>query len=247
MAKRFQMPIVTDMPEPIVIPSQFNGPPGSGHGGYVAGAIAELICGPAEVTLRSPPPLDQPMAVERNGDTLLVSHGSTLVGEARPATLDLAVPDLPDAKRIAGAEERFNHFKKDDFHLCFACGSGRKEGVGLRLLTGPVEGTDLVAAQWVPHSGFASADGRIPTRILWSALDCPGVWSLIRDTGVIMLLGRLTAEVDDDLMAGTRCTVIGWPIGREGRKAHAGTAIFDDAGRLRGRAKAVWIDIGKRV
>ena len=87
----------------------------------------------------------------------------------------------------------------------------------------------------------------IPPRILWSALDCPGVWSIIRDSCIIMLLGRLTAKVDAAFANGTRCTVIVWPIERAGRKALAGTALYDDTGKIRGMAKAVRIDIGKRV
>ena len=62
-----------------------------------------------------------------------------------------------------------------------------------------------------------------------------------------MHLGRLTAAVDNDLVAGTPCTVIGWPMGRDGRKAYAGTAIYDANGSIRGQAKSVWIDIGKQV
>ena len=54
-----------------------------------------------------------------------------------------------------------------------------------------------------------------------------------------MLLGRLTARVDPDLTVGTRCTVIGWPTERAGRKALAGTALYDDTGKIRGMAKAV--------
>jgi len=104
---------------------------------------------------------------------------------------------------------------------CFACGAGRGEGDGLRLLSGPVVDSDLVAAHWTPHLDFTGPDGRIPPRILWGALDCPGVWAIIRDSGVVMYLGRLTAEVDDDLEPGTPCTVIGWPMGWEGRKAFA--------------------------
>ena len=235
------------MNEFITIASQFNGPPGSGHGGYVAGAFADLVDGSAEVTLRSPPPLDRAMTVSREKEDTRVYHGRTLVGEVRPSELSLEIPDCPEPDAVAGAEIRFNEFKKDDFHKCFACGAGREEGDGLRLLTGPVEGSDVVAAHWTPHANFGSEDGLIPPRILWSALDCPGVWSIIRDSGVIMLLGRLTAQVDADLAAGTRCTVIGWPIERAGRKALAGTALYDDTGKIRGMAKAVWIDIGKRV
>jgi hypothetical protein len=231
----------------ITIARQFNGPPGSGHGGYVAGALAELTGGSAEVTLRSPPPLDTPMTVERQGGALLVRHGETLIAEARLMPLVLDEPGCPDPASVAAAEARFGEFKKDDFLQCFACGSGRAEGDGLRLLTGPVAKSDIVAARWTPHARFAGADGRIPARIVWSALDCPGVWSIIRDSGVIMHLGRLTAEVDKDLMPGTPCTVIGWPLGTERRKAFAGTAIYDDRGKVRGRATAIWIDIGKQV
>ncbi len=235
------------MTEFITIDQQFNGPPGSGHGGYVAGAIADLFDGTAEVTLRSPPPLTDPMRVDRLGDRVALRFGETLVAEAKPSVIGLEVPSCPDMASVEVAVERFNEFKKDDFHQCFACGSDRDEGDGLRLLTGPIDGSDVVAAQWTPHNSFAGPDGLILRRILWSALDCPGVWSIIRDSGVIMLLGRFTAEVDGDLKAGTPCTIVGWPIGREGRKAFAGTAIYDDQGKVRGRAKAVWIDIGKQV
>jgi hypothetical protein len=51
----------------LVIPSRFCGPPGSGNGGYVCGRIAAYVDGPVTVTLRRPPPLATPMAVERAG------------------------------------------------------------------------------------------------------------------------------------------------------------------------------------
>lgn len=235
------------MSESILIPRQFNGPPGSGHGGYVSGTIAELIDGPAEVTLRSPPPLDRELRVERVPDGLAVWDGEILVARARPAALDLDVPPIPDVAAVAGAEARFFEFKKDDFHQCFACGARRAEGEGLRLRSGPIEGSDVVAARWTPHANFADDKGRIRPRILWSALDCPGAWAVVRDTGVVMYLGRLTAEADADLRPGTPCTVVAWPLGGEGRKAFAGTAIYDDTGMLRGRALAIWFDMGKRL
>ena len=234
------------MVETIIIDNQFNGPPNSGHGGYVAGTFADLMEGTAEVTLRSPPPLNRSMTVSRHGKNVYISIADKLVGEVRPGKLQVSIPDCPDRELVALAETRFIEFKKDDFQQCFACGADRDEGDGLRLLTGPIEGSQIVATHWVPHEKFADDNGIIPTRILWSALDCPGVWSIIRDSGVIMLLGRLTAQVDLDLLAGTRCTVIGWPIRCEGRKALAGTAIYDDQGKVRGCAKAVWIKIDKR-
>jgi len=37
--------------------------------------------------------------------------------------------------------------------------------------------------------------------------------------------------------------VVGWGLGRSGRKFHAGTALFDADGRLRGRSLQTWITI----
>ena len=48
------------------IARRFNGPPGSGNGGYVCGLMANLIDGPSEATLRAPPPLEKPLSLERD-------------------------------------------------------------------------------------------------------------------------------------------------------------------------------------
>ena len=47
----------------LVLDPHFNGPPGTAAGGYACGAIGELVDGPAEVTLRTPPPLGVPLGV----------------------------------------------------------------------------------------------------------------------------------------------------------------------------------------
>jgi acyl-coenzyme A thioesterase PaaI-like protein len=55
------------------------------------------------------------------------------------------------------------------------------------------------------------------------------------------MLGRLTGEVLRPAPAGARYVVTGWRIEVERRKHFAGTAVFDAAGRLVARARAVWI------
>ena len=37
------------------------------------------------------------------------------------------------------------------------------------------------------------------------------------------------------------CLVVGWPLGADGRKLYAGTALFTAEGELLGRARATWI------
>jgi len=50
----------------IVIERRFHGPPGSGHGGYTCGLVAREMEGAAQVLLRSPPPLERPLTLERD-------------------------------------------------------------------------------------------------------------------------------------------------------------------------------------
>ena len=76
---------------------------------------------------------------------------------------------------------------------------------------------------------------------MWAALDCPGAYA----TGALgrgaVVLGRLAARAERVPRAGERCVVVGWPLGGEGRKHGAGTALYsgDD---LLGVARAVWIE-----
>jgi hypothetical protein len=77
-------------------------------------------------------------------------------------------------------------------------------------------------------------------RYLWAALDCPG--GIAVSTGAQpIVLGRITGEILGDLQAGERCVVIGWEMGRDGRKRFAGTAVFNESGQLIGQAKAIWL------
>ena len=69
----------------VLIPRRFNGPPASANGGYTAGLLARYIGGPAEVSLRSPPPLDTALEIKRDGERVLLCHRERLVAEAEPA------------------------------------------------------------------------------------------------------------------------------------------------------------------
>ena len=80
------------------------GPPGTADGGYACGAIGELVDGPAEVTLRSPPPLGVPLSVDfLPGGEIDVHDGDTLIMSARPVDgVDVEPPlrpTLAEAKR----------------------------------------------------------------------------------------------------------------------------------------------------
>jgi hypothetical protein len=58
----------------------------------------------------------------------------------------------------------------------------------------------------------------------------------------VLVLGRLAARVDSLPRAGEHCAVVAWPLGDEGRKAYAGTALYGEGGRVLGVARATWIE-----
>ncbi len=213
----------------ILIDSRYRGPDDSGNGGYACGVIArEWGGGDAQVTLRLPPPLDEWLRLDDEGG---VWDDQALVAEVRAGAVDLEPPapvswDEAVAARHPDLGSPFPH--------CFVCGHARADG--LQIHAGRVAGRDLVAAPWQ-----VAADA-VGTEFVWAALDCPGAYA----TGALgrgtIVLGRLTARVERVPQAGERCVVVGWPLGSEGRKHGAGTALFGEAGELCGVARALWIE-----
>jgi hypothetical protein len=213
----------------IVIDPRFCGPDESGNGGYSCGLLAREIGAPAEVTLRLPPPLARPL--EFDGRQL--RDGGAVVAGARRAGIDV---ELPAPVTLAEAEEAQSPDLESPFPHCFVCGHARAPGDGLRIFAGRVDGRDLVAAPWTPR------EGEIGPEFVWAALDCPGAYA----TGALgrgtIVLGRLGARIDRIPHPGERCVVVGWPLGADGRKHFAGTALYTAEGELLGAARATWIE-----
>jgi hypothetical protein len=224
--------------ETIVIPRRFRGPANSGNGGYSCGVIAELVgADGVEVTLRLPPPLETPLAVERDGEHVRILHGDALVAEARPADPELDPPEPPPFALVAELSAARPPEPDHPFPGCFVCGTGREPGEALRLRPAAL-GDGRVAAPWLVEPQFAGP------RFAWAALDCPGGWAVPPDASRgISFLGRLTARVHEPPAAGDECVVVGWPLGGEGRRRNAGTALFRGGGLL-AIGRAVWFEMG---
>jgi hypothetical protein len=232
--------------EQVSIEARFRGPAGIGNGGYVAGRMAGLLgTQPVEVSLRRGWPLDVPLTIQREaGVVRALDAEAATIAEARAVPFDLLPPEPPSRAEAAAATRWFLASPlSHSIGRCFVCGSAWEEGVGLRVLTGKVEGRPgLSAALWEPHAAFAGPDRRIAPEYLWSALDCAGAFAFSAHGGPQrMLLGRIAARLDGSVEPGEPCVVIGWQIAQEGRKLHAGTAIFGADGGLRGVAKALWV------
>ncbi|HUQ22097.1 MAG TPA: hypothetical protein VM049_03700, partial [Gaiellaceae bacterium] len=88
--------------ENITIDRRYRGPTQSANGGYAAGRLAAFVAGPAEVTLRLPPPLERPLAVADEDRRVLLLDGDAVVAEAEPRALEL---EPPPALSLAEARE----------------------------------------------------------------------------------------------------------------------------------------------
>ena len=234
----------------LVIGSRFCGPPDSGNGGYVCGLIADYLDGPAEVTLRKPPPLETALNLERDGHgSVRVRDGQTLIAEAisSPKGPALQLPDPVSVRQASSAGARSQlriHPELHPFPTCFVCGPDRRPGDGLHILVGPVAGRQLSADVWYPGAELASTIGHVRSEFLWAALDCAGGVGAIGNAvpgRAPFVLGRLSARQIGEVSAGEPHVVLGWRLAVEGRKMLAGSALFTASGQPVAVAQATWI------
>jgi hypothetical protein len=229
--------------ESVSIPSRFNGPLESGQGGYSAGIVAELLGGPAEVSLRSPVPLDTPLDVVSEDDgSLRVLDGEALVAEAwSTPELEVEVPAPVSPEEAREAATRYRGASDGLFSRCFVCGLAREDAFG--VFAGEVDGRDLVASPWTPPSWTADAAGYVMPEFVWAVLDCPTYFAVFIDEELRMsVLARLTARIHAPVNAEQEHVVIAWPIGTEGRKRHAGAAVLSRDGEALAVARALMIE-----
>lgn len=231
----------------IIVAQQFCGPPNSGNGGYVCGVIAKDIEDPATSVLRARVPLDVHLSLlTEDGAVHLKDAEGALVGRATPADRAL-LPIPPEAPSMRAAREAGARYvgHVDRIHpICFTCGPERREGDGLRVFPGQIEGAPAghVGCVWTPHMDFADPQGLAPVEVIWAALDCPGFFAWVGKEGRHgALLGTMTGEVIRRPRCGHEYIVMAWPLERSGRKETAGVALFAMNGELLARGHQVWI------
>jgi hypothetical protein len=225
------------------IDSRFCGPPDSGNGGYSAGLLASQLSGVVEVTLRCPPPLETELRIQTAPEAATLLDGERLVAEARQTSLELDIPEPPSFEHATRLSAHYIGHRRHHFPTCFVCGPARAAGDGLRIFPGAEQQGDDVAAPWTVDASLADGSRLVRPEFVWSALDCIGYFATAAPDYPVSLLGRMTAEVLDLPRVGEPCVVLGWSVGRDGRKLHAGTALFGSDKRLLGRARQTWIRV----
>lgn len=233
-------------PPQVTIAARFAGPPSSGNGGYTAGLLAEHVTtstgAPVRVTLRRPPPLEAPLRVLADSDsvgTTLLLDGETVIAGATAGRFS-AVPVTPvEAATAARAQASYRGLSGHPFPSCFVCGTARDPGDALRLQPGPI-GDARTACLWTPHPGLVPDGEAVAPRFTWAALDCPG-WTSDLDTRPLVL-GQMTAACEEPPIVGRPYVVVAQLLREEGRKTFTASTLYD-ARRVIARAEHIWIAI----
>ena len=254
---------MNDIADQLLVPRRFCGPPDSGNGGWTAGALATHLTRESpdnradewptvEVSLRQPPPLDSAMQLsEEPGDegrTIRASFGGVVIASAKLVDSELPGVDPVSHEEASAAESTYAGHTFHPFPTCFACGTGRDAGDGLRIFPGVVSG-ERVAATWSPDPSLAEdfhtyvdTPARASVAATWAALDCVGGWAGDL-TERLMVLGRMTTRIDTLPVIGEDHVVVGSSRGTEGRKTFTSATLYDADGRVVASAEHVWIAV----
>src|SRR5688572_23155836 len=201
----------------VVIDPQFNGPPGSGHGGYSCGVAAALVEGAvAEVTLRRPPPIGVELAVARDGDAASWVH------------------DHPFPTCFGCGPER-----DPADALCLFCGP-----VGLCSPTKSDQCDGRFAVPWTPPA-WTGDHGVVDPVFVWAALDCPSSAPAHGTIDAPVVLGRLTVALEGAVAVGAPHVIQSWLERTDRRKRHTGVALFTADGERRAGGRAVWVELAR--
>ena len=236
--------------EAVTIPARFCGPPESGNGGYTCGLLAKALpqADAVECTIRKPIPLDRKLQVDAAENHAKLLDGEEVVIEAVATDLELSLPDAISWAEAQEAVKRSPAFHNHPFPTCFVCGPERSEHDGLRLFPGLVSDRggyeNMFAAAWVPAKEFADDAGKVREEFVWAAMDCPTGFAAGFPWAGTLVTGRLAVEQTAEVFPQQRYVIMSWPTGNEGRKFHAGAALFNANGELCAKARATWIKLG---
>ena len=204
------------------------------------------------MALRQPPPLDTPMPVGEVDGSTVATIGGAVVARATVVDEELTTVDPVSASEARAASATYPGLTSHPFPTCFACGTGRSEGDGLRIFPGRVadqDGATRIAATWSPHPSvgedfhaYVDEHPRASLATTWAALDCIGGWAGDL-TERLMVLAGMTARIDALPVIGEEHVVVGLARGQQGRKTFTASTLYDADGRVVACAEHVWVAV----
>ena len=229
---------------PIRIDNWYQGPTGSGQGGWTAHRFASRLPGSITTAIRAPVPLDVELHVV-GGDgrwELIDDHGVTiLVGETWEPEFADTEPVTVDVARDARAGFAA-YVPEHPVPFCFSCGLQHDSMQGHAA---PLGG-DRVASDWTVPDWAVGPDGAVDGGVLWAALDCCTAWWVCNSRGRrVAYTVQYAVEELAPLTPGATYAIVGWAGDRDpewqGRKRHGASAAFDADGRCVARSVSLWV------
>ena len=227
------------------IGDRFQGPTGSGQGGWTAQRFTAGIDPPVTIALRAPVPLETDLAVVPDGDEwrLVDPAGPTTVMIARPWDPVFATTAPVPVPEAAAARRRFSELVAEHpVPSCFSCGTRHDS---MRVQAGPLA-DGRFATDWQPPDWAVAGDGSVDPGVLWAALDCAAAW-YVANSGRprLVVTAQYAVEITGRIEPDATYSLVSWagqhPAEWDGRKRHGASAAVAADGPCVARAASFWI------
>lgn len=228
----------------IRVDTWFQGPTGSGQGGWTSAALQRVIGQSVSVAIRAPIPLDVDLEVRPVGAAWELAPS----GSEHPVLIATPwSPDVPETAPVtiedaAEASTRFPLFDDHPVPVCFSCGL---EHDSMRVHAGElVDGR--WSSPWTAPAWATQADGTTDPGALWAAIDCCQAWFAGNAGGRRhSVTVQIAVDVLEPIQPGETYSLVAWSgdylDGWDGRKRGACGAVFTAEGRCVARSRTFWV------
>lgn len=225
----------------------FQGPTGSGQGGWTAHRFTEQIDQPVSTAMRAPVPLDTDLRINRDGDewSLVDESGAdpVTIMVARPWEPEFADTESVGVADARAARARFSQFVREHpVPYCFSCGVQHDS---MNVHAGPL-GDGRFAADWRAPDWAIDSSGAVDLGALWAALDCAAAWYVSYSKEQRSpVTAQFAVEVTGPIEPDTTYSLVSWsgdrPAEWDGRKRHGASVAFGPDGTCVARSVSFWI------
>ncbi|MCP3935801.1 MAG: hypothetical protein GY708_10560 [Actinomycetia bacterium] len=231
----------------IIIDTHFQGPTGSGQGGWTSAQLAQEFDGPATIAIRAPIPLETEMWTERSDGKLdlMFASGDTPVVVLEAETWEPHFPTT-EAVSIADAAQARTHFpllgEDHPVPYCFSCGLQHDS----MCVHAASLGDGRFATDWTPPAWTDTGDGSVTEAAAWAALDCTAAWFACTEGEIrVAFTVQLAVEVLTPFIVGETYALVSWEgdgrHGWDGRKRTAASAAFNGDGECVAHSRSLWV------
>ena len=240
------------MTDTIRVGGWYQGPTGSGQGGWTAQRFVDRIARhtdrPMTVSIAAAIPLETDLEVIARDDRWeLVAPDATVVmvaTEWEPEFATTSPVSIDDARAARG---RFaDTVAEHPVPSCFSCGLLPDS---MQVHAGPLDdGDDRFASDWSVPDWAVDECGGVDPGPLWAAIDCCAAWWVgwSREPRTALTV-QYAVEQLEPLVPGAAYALVAWAGDHrpewDGRKRRAASAAFDAAGRCVAHSSSLWVSV----